>query len=770
VTDATEPIQTGDNVTTRLSRLATSPRVARGAFVFSMTVIAAAVLHGCGGGSGTQATDAPTAAALALGQGVAQQQPVVQARGKPLLQLGQFTYRDLNNNGKLDQYENWRLPVDVRVRDLVKQMTLEEKAGMLLIDTLNAPNAPAAMPGAAAAPRQRRRHEALHLPQLGAAERPRQPAARGGVHELGAGAGRGHPPGHPGRLQVERAQPLRPQRAAGINEPAGSFSEWPKEPGLAAIRDMALIRDFGDTIGQEWAAIGLRGSYAYMADTATEPRWFRVHETFSESADLNADIMKNLVLGWQGGPVTPATRVAMTIKHFPSGGPAGGGLDAHYTFGKYASYSGGRFADHLKPFKAAIDAGVSAIMPYYSVPVGLTHDGVAFDEVGFAFNPQAITDLLRNKLGFKGYVNSDTGIITQRAWGLESKSSQERIAAAVNAGVDVLSGFSSRQEILNVIAAGLLSEERLDQAVSSLLREQFALGLFENPYVDASKANGIVGKPEFQAKALDAQRRSLTLLKNDAALPMKAPQAGVPVKLYSINLNASVLADPAYGGYTVVTGDRTAANGNTRSAVPAGTDYALVRVEVTNNSSGYASNDPKTGANPAFINPRTGKTWGADDAAGIDNRLNFGGAYPWEVDTLDFTGMAAAQVVADLALAGRHQGHDGRSQRGRRQGGAEHLLPPALRAGRRQRPEERRRDRGQLRRQRHRPDGRADRQAQAARQAAVGAGQQRAGDQGPGLRCAGLPGGRHAVPVRVRAGVLSGCPGQAAGMRSFCPG
>jgi beta-glucosidase len=631
-------------VTTPLSRLATSPRVARGAFVFSMTVIAAAVLHGCGGGSGTQATDAPTAAALALGQGVAQQQPVVQARGKPLLQLGQFTYRDLNNNGKLDQYENWRLPVDVRVRDLVKQMTLEEKAGMLLIDTLNAPNAPAAMPGAAAAhlvnDEGMKRFIFRSSVQLSGPVSPQRAAEfTNSVQELAEATRLGIPVVFKSNARNHYDRSAR----AGINEPAGSFSEWPKEPGLAAIRDMALVRDFGDTIGQEWAAIGLRGSYAYMADTATEPRWFRVHETFSESADLNADIMKNLVLGWQGGPVTPATRVAMTIKHFPSGGPAGGGLDAHYTFGKYASYSGGRFADHLKPFKAAIDAGVSAIMPYYSVPVGLTHDGVAFDEVGFAFNPQAITDLLRNKLGFKGYVNSDTGIITQRAWGLESKSSQERIAAAVNAGVDVLSGFSSRQEILNVIAAGLLSEERLDQAVSSLLREQFALGLFENPYVDASKANGIVGKPEFQAKALDAQRRSLTLLKNDAALPMKAPQAGVPVKLYSINLNASVLADPAYGGYTVVTGDRTAANGNTRSAVPAGTDYALVRVEVTNNSSGYASNDAKTGANPAFINPRTGKTWGADDAAGIDNRLNFGGAYPWEVDTLDFTGMAAAQ-------------------------------------------------------------------------------------------------------------------------------
>jgi beta-glucosidase len=135
----------------------------------------------------------------------------------------------------------------------------------------------------------------------------------------------------------------------------------------------------------------------------------------------------------------------------------------------------------------------------------------------------------------------------------------------------VLSGFSSRQQILDVIAAGLMSEARLDEAVSSLLREQFQLGLFENPYVDASKANGIVGKPEFLAKALDAQRRSLTLLKNDAALPMKAPQPGAPVKLYSINLNASVLGDAAYGGYTVVTGDRTAANGQTRAAVPAGT-------------------------------------------------------------------------------------------------------------------------------------------------------------------------------------------------------
>ncbi|MBA2961406.1 glycoside hydrolase family 3 protein [Ramlibacter sp. MAH-25] len=604
-----------------------------------MTVIAAAVLHGCGGGSGSN--QAPAASVLA-GQGVTQ--PAVQARVKPLLQLGPFSYRDLNNNGKVDQYENWRLPVDVRVKDLVRQMTLAEKAGMLLINTLNAPGGTTPLPGAEA---QRlvndegmTRFIFRSAVQLNGSVSPQRAAEfTNSVQELAEATRLGIPVIFKSNARNHYDRSAR----QGINEPAGSFSEWPKEPGLAATRDMALIRDFGDTIGQEWAAIGLRGSYAYMADTATEPRWFRVHETFSESAGLNADIMKNLVLSWQGGPVDPNTRVAMTIKHFPGGGPAAGGLDAHYTFGKFASYSGGLFAEHLKPFQAAIEAGVSAIMPYYSVPTNLTHDGVTFDQVGFAFNRQAITDLLRTRLGFKGYVNSDTGIITQRAWGLESKSTPERIAAAVNAGVDVLSGFSSKQEILDVVAAGLITEARLDEAVTALLREQFALGLFENPYVDAARANDIVGKPEFLAKALDAQRRSLTLLKNDTALPLKAPQPAAPVKLYSVNLNTSVLADPIYGGYTVVSGDRTAANGNIRPAVPAGTDYAVVRVEVSNNSGAYRSNDPATGANPAYINPRTGKTWGADDPAGIDDRLTFGGAYPWEVDILDFTGMAAAQ-------------------------------------------------------------------------------------------------------------------------------
>jgi beta-glucosidase len=586
-----------------------------------LALLAAAALAACGGGNSSASLEPLAAVGPAQftdAHGVVQ--PTLGSRTKPILKLGQFSYRDLNQDGKLDQYENWRLPVDVRVADLVKQMTLDEKAGMLLIDTLSAPNQGSPLIGATALrfinDENMKRFIFRSAVQVGTTGVSPVWAAQftNAVQELAEATRLGIPVIFKSNARNHYDRNAR----QGINEPAGSFSQWPKEPGL-------------------------RGSYAYMFDTATDPRWFRVHETFSEDADLNADIAKNLVQSWQGGPVNPNTKVAMTIKHFPGGGPAAGGFDAHYTFGKFASYSGGLFGDHLKPFQAAIDAGVSAIMPYYSVPENLTYDGVTFDEVGFAFNKQAITDLLKTKMGHKGYVNSDTGIIGSRAWGLEDKTTAQQIAAAVNAGTDVLSGFNSKQAIVDVVNSGLVSPARLDEAVTSLLKEQFALGLFENPYVDDSKANDIVGNPAFLAKALDAQRKSLTLLKNDATLPLATPTPAAPVRLYSINLNAAILGDAAYGGYQVTTGDRTAANGQTRAAVPAGTHYAVVRVEVSNASGSYRSDDPLTGANPAYINPRTGLTWGAQDPNGVDNRLNFGGAYPWETNTLDFTGMSTAQ-------------------------------------------------------------------------------------------------------------------------------
>jgi beta-glucosidase len=452
----------------------------------------------------------------------------------------------------------------------------------------------------------------------------------------------------------------------GINTEAGSFSEWPKEAGLAATRDLALVADFARTMGREWRAIGLRGMYGYMADLITEPRWYRVHECFTEDADLAADIMKVLVANLQGGPVNPATAVALTVKHFPGGGPQELGLDPHFTFGKHQVYPAGRFADHIKPFKAAIDAGVSSVMPYYGVPTNVTYKGVTYGPSGFAFSKEIVTDLLRGTLGFAGYVNSDTGIISDRAWGLEQRTVPERAAAAINGGTDILSGFNSNTTITDLVRANLVSAARIDEAVGRLLTEQFRLGLLENPYVDASAATRVIGSETNRAKGFEVQKQSIVLLQNQSRpgggklLPLRSG-----ARVYTIGMGK---ADVERYGFTVI-------DGNTiPGQVPlsaAGSDVAIIRVQVRNaNTEGYRSRDVATGANPTRLNPLTGKTWGAEDPCVLFPEINkvcvddgqlgqgpargllFGGALPWEANHLSFTTMAAStswQITPSLA-------------------------------------------------------------------------------------------------------------------------
>ena len=632
---------------------------------------------------------APDLAPAACAKGEHFDQPFIGVRTKSVLSVGGYQFRDANGNGQLDAYKDWRLPAETRADDLIARMTLDDKVGMMLIDTLNPDfGGTVADPAADYIFDQRMRHFIFRSEVTGGPVRSSSPGMNGqpvtpleaatwmnAVQALAESSSLGIP------VLFKSNARNHYDRAArfGVNTSAGSFSAWPKEPGLAATRDLDLIKDFAQTMGAEWAAIGLRGMYGYMADTATEPRWFRVNETFSEDFHLNADIVRTLVLTLQGGPVNPKTPVALTMKHFPGGGPQEMGLDPHYSFGKTQVYPGGHFGDHMKPFKAAIDAGVSSIMPYYGVPVNVTYEGVTYEQTGFAFSKQIVDDLLRGSLGFKGYVNTDTGIVTDRAWGLEGKTVAERVATAINNGNDILSGFHSRQAITDLVTAGLLSEVRIDEAVRRLLVELFNLGLFENPYVDAAKATAIVGNAQALAKALDAQRKSIVLLQNlprasAKMLPLPTPTTAAPIKLYTMGMNAAVTGSSDYGGYTVMVGDYGRGTPNATRPSAAGADYAAIRVEVSNpyapvtagpfaTPTGlYRSKDPLWGANPAHLDPRTGSTWGAQDPCvlqpainpvcvddaigligpGVPAGLIFGGALPWEVGNISFTTMAAS--------------------------------------------------------------------------------------------------------------------------------
>jgi beta-glucosidase len=626
-------------------------------------------------------------------------QPTISGRAKPVLSVGGFQFKDLNANGKVDPYEDWRLSVDARINDLVGQMSLEEKVGMMMINDNNAGCAGAVTPTTLDYVNTQKMTRFILRSTATATADPCDGSVvpgRGGfkvtpeqlatytnsVQELAESTRLGIPV----VFKDNARNHVETDPRQGIGAGAGAFSQFPKEAGLAAAAlgeqflregkattgDMSVIRTFTEVMGPEYNAVGLRAAYTYMADLLTEPRWYRAHEVFTEDADLNANIMKSLVEGLQGTvvrdgtSVSPTTRVAMTMKHFPGGGPQELGMDPHYSFGKYQQYTT-NFGYHLKPFVAAINAGVSSIMPYYGVPMTgrdaarnplpLTYEGTTFPLTGFAFSRSIVTDLLRDKLGFQGYVNSDTGIINTMAWGLEDKSVSERVAAAINGGTDTLSGFATNRTIRDLVDAKLISLERVDQAVKRLLKEQFQLGLFDNPYVDASKANAAIGIDANRNKGIEMQKKSVVLLQNQTlsdgskALPLKAG-----ARIYTIGFGK---ADVEKYGYSVTDGNYDAAKGQTRPAVPPGIDVAIVRVLVRDLAQPYHSKSPLYGDNPAYLNPLTGNTWGAEDPCRMfpapaypDNAkcsdgdvyggTIFGGALPWEIGDISFSGMAKA--------------------------------------------------------------------------------------------------------------------------------
>ena len=485
--------------------------------------------------------------ANALAQSAAPQ-PVVNARVVSVLQVNGLLFKDLNKNGKLDVYEDWRRSIDERVNDLVAQMTVEEKAGLMVGPTLSAgpggavneqavygtnPFNPGSVmlnvPATTEAINRRHIRQFINRENL-----PPKTMANwlNGVQQIAEGSRLGIP-------VVFVTNPRNHLGAAnvfGIAEASNAFSQWPGPLGLAATRDLALIEEFARIAAQEYVSVGIRGAYHPTADVATEPRWNRFRETFGEDAKLTADIITALIRGFQGEKLGAAS-VALTTKHFPGAGPADDGLDAHFPYGKNQVYPGKNLDYHLQPWKAAIAAGTAMIMPYYAVPKGMTSE-----DVGMAYNKEIITDMLRNKLGYTGVVNSDTGISTGMPWGVESLSVRDRYKKAIEAGVDRIGGDATPELIVELVKSGALTEARIDESARRIMRVHFGLGLFENPYANPEEAERIVRKKEFQAKADLAQRKSIVLLKNDKdILPLKKG-----LRMYVEGLDAAVAAQYGY--------------------------------------------------------------------------------------------------------------------------------------------------------------------------------------------------------------------------------
>jgi beta-glucosidase len=495
-------------------------------------------------------------------------QPVLGSRTATIIEKRGLKFKDLNKNGKLDKYEDWSLTPDVRSNDLLSKMSVEEKVGYMLINSLN-------MVGTRRAETSDNKLAASDLDEGGGRQqnpgggggfglsRNRQdttgrarPASAGANGERIANMNRGagttkvvkefhnrhfilrsnesarvtaewanklqamcesEPLGIPAIIASNPRNNLTTNASLGTSVGTTVFTMWPGELGLSAMRDLSLLHEFADDSRQEWLSVGLRKGYMYQADLSTEPRWSRISGTFGENSEWVAKITREIVLGFQGEKLN-TTSVALTTKHFPGGGSGKGGQDSHFDWGKTEIYPGGMFKNNLIPFQAAIDAGTSAIMPYYSLP-----SGTEFEEVGYAYNKGVINDILRKQMGFKGIINSDTGPIDNMPWGVESLAIPERYKKAIEAGVNLFSGISDPAVLLEVVKTGKVDMSLVDSSVVRLLREKFELGIFENPYSDADAAEKLVNNDKFKERAALAMRKSLVLLRNENnALPVPA--------------------------------------------------------------------------------------------------------------------------------------------------------------------------------------------------------------------------------------------------------
>jgi len=509
------------------------------------------------------------ALALAAPSTAPVRQPALQAQSAALLHQDGLEFKDLDHNGVLDPYEDWRLAPEVRARDLVARMSLEEKAGAMMHGT--APSVgKAPVPGAGSRWDMERLAALIRDGDVNAflSRLSGDPAELARQANLAQAVAEGTRLGIPLTISSDPRNGFQYQQGASVA--AGSFSQWPDPPGLAAIGDAALVRRHADIARQEYRAVGIRMALSPQADLATEPRWARIKGTFGEDPAQVSALVRAYVLGFQGDGGLGPDSVAAIVKHWAGYGASVDGLDGHNRYGRFTSLTSESIEAHLAAFQGAFDAQVAGVMPTYAEPpAGLHVAGVdgELEQVGAGFSRQMLTQLLRGRFHYGGLVLTDWAIMDDcdatcmdgapaggtatpadiaMPWGVETLSKRERYLKALEAGVDQFGGIEDSSSIVALVRSGQLPQARLDVSVQRILVQKFRLGLFENPYVDPDQAARVVGNAGFLAEAQAAQARSLVVLKNAGGLLPVAP-AGRRVFLVHVDPQAARRA-----GFTVV--------------------------------------------------------------------------------------------------------------------------------------------------------------------------------------------------------------------------
>lgn len=552
-----------------------------------------------------------------------------------------FAFKDLNRNEKLDKYEDWRLPVDERAKDLASKMSIEQIAGLMLYSRHQ--SIPAGGRGpfgstyggksfreSGAEPSDLSDDQIKYLTEdnlrhvlITRVQSPEIAAlwnnnAQALVEGLGLGipANNSSDPRHGTRADMEY------NLGAG-----GEISMWPGSLGLAATFDPELVMQFGDIASKEYRALGIATALSPQVDIATDPRWMRFSGTFGADPQLAADMARAYIDGFQTSGGASVLKdgwgyesVNAMVKHWPGGGSGEGGRDAHYGYGKYAVYPGNNFQEHLIPFiQGAFDLRggtrmASAVMPYYTISFGQDPGG---ENVGNAYSKYMITDLLRNKYGYNGVVCTDWNVthdataidvfMTGKSWGVENLSEAERHYKLLMAGVDQFGGNNDAGPVIEAYQMGAsefgekLMRARMEESAVRLLTNIFQVGLFENPYLDISATKETVGNPEFMKAGFEAQLKSIVMLKNKSGvLPAKnnaavyIPKRYVPAtRSFTGSISEARWVDPV--NHTIVNKYFSLVEG------PAEADFGIVFIESPNSGNGYIIDEAKAGEGNGYF-------------------------------------------------------------------------------------------------------------------------------------------------------------------------
>lgn len=538
-----------------------------------------------------------------------------------------YAFKDLSRNGQLDPYEDWRLPSDVRARDLATRLSIEQIAGLMLYSSHQA--IPGSAYGFGAATYSDPGHKSWDLTDqqkkflaednlravlVTSVESP-EVAARwnNNVQAFVEAIGLGIPANNSSDPRNETAATAEFNMGAG-----GQISLWPTPLGLAASFDPALVRQFGEIASQEYRALGIATALSPQIDLATEPRWGRFGGTFGENPALDTDMARAYVDGFQttGDAGWGNESVNAMVKHWPSGGPEEGGRDAHFNYGKYAVYPGNKLKEHLKAFTEGafrLEGGTgkaSAVMPYYTISYGIDPSG---KNVGNSYSKYIISDLLRGEYGYDGVVCTDWNITYDNAaiesfdgkcWGVEGLTVAQRHYQALQAGVDQFGGNNDKGPVLEAYQMWVAdfgktaARERFEASAVRLLLNSFRTGLFENPYTSPAKATEVVGNPSFMQVGYQAQLKSVVMVKNHAStLPRQHAKVYVPQRLYPQTPGMFGLSRgaPAHWDHPI---DRSLVEKYyTWAETPEEADFALVLIQEPYPGTGYDVKDRAKGGN-----------------------------------------------------------------------------------------------------------------------------------------------------------------------------